>query len=190
MSKVDILLGLGIGAVTGSVATYFLMKNKFEEETQNEIDKFKKSYLKKCSVGKPEETPVKEEPKVEVSDIKKQADDIMAKQGYTNYSQMSEKKKEDKNVPFVIPPEEFGEDDDIPTHISLTYFSDGVLIDDNDEVIMDADDRLGDFASHFGEYEDDSVYIRNVDRFCDYEILRVNQTYKEFLIQHPYLAEG
>jgi hypothetical protein len=75
------------------------------------------------------------------------------------------------NAPYVITPEEFGERDDYET-ASLTYFADGILADDTDQMVEDVDDTVGtDSLTHFGEYEDDSVFVRNDDLKCDYEIL-------------------
>ena len=36
-----------------------------------------------------------------------------------------------------------------------------------------------DFADHFGEYEDDSVFVRNNRLKCDYEILRDEGEYSD-----------
>ena len=62
----------------------------------------------------------------------------------------------------------------------MLYLADDNLIDDNDEIIKDRDAILGkDALSHFGEYEDDSVYIRDEDKLIDYEILRSEKTFSE-----------
>lgn len=75
------------------------------------------------------------------------------------------------DTPYIISPDEFGECG--YETISLTYYSDNVLVDENDEIVDDKNDTVGkDFESHFGEFESDSVYIRNDRRKCDYEILR------------------
>ena len=74
--------------------------------------------------------------------------------------------------PYVISPHEFGEKDGYEC-ISLTYYADGIVTDDANEVLDNWPDLVGpDFMSHFGEYEDDSVFVRNEDRQTDYEILR------------------
>lgn len=64
--------------------------------------------------------------------------------------------------------------------INLTYYADGTLADDEDDILEDIEETVGlDFASHFGEYEDDTVFIRNDRLRCEYEIQRDNRTYKE-----------
>ena len=55
----------------------------------------------------------------------------------------------------------------------MNYYADGVLADDFDVVIDDVENTVGeDSLTHFGEYEDDSVFVRNDERELDYEILK------------------
>ena len=64
--------------------------------------------------------------------------------------------------------------------ISLSYYADGILADDDDEVMENADEIVGlDSLTHFGEYEDDSVFVRNDVMKCDYEILLDHRNYKD-----------
>ena len=95
---------------------------------------------------------------------------------------MSEKPG-DSDTPFIITPEEFGELDDYTT-ISLTYFADNVLADENDEKISDYDieSMIGsESLEHFGDYEDDSVFVRNDKLKCDYEILKDNMRWVDIV---------
>ena len=81
--------------------------------------------------------------------------------------------------PYVITPDEFGEKDNYE-QISLTYYIDGILADDFDEPIDDIDDVIGLTAvNHFGEYEPDSVFVRNDERKCDYEVLLDQREYSK-----------
>ena len=110
----------------------------------------------------------------------------LQEEGYTNYTEHSKKNTEEKkddpmpNEPYVISPDNYGENDNY-TQISLVYYAgDEVLADDEDEVVEDIEDTVGeDFAEHFGEYEDDSVFIRNDRLRCDYEILRDNRSFSD-----------
>ena len=87
--------------------------------------------------------------------------------------------------PYIIIPEEFGGIQEYE-QISLIYYSDGILTDDMDDIIEDFDSTVGeDFASHFGEYEDDSVFVRNDRLKCDYEILRDYRTYEKVVGREP-----
>lgn len=42
---------------------------------------------------------------------------------------------------------------------------------------------------HFGEYEDDSVYVRNDAKKCDYEILLDQRNYQEIFETQPHGTE-
>ena len=80
------------------------------------------------------------------------------------------------NEPYVISPDEFGNAGyDI---VSLELYSDRVLVDEDDNPIEDIDFLVGeDSLEHFGEYEDDSVFVRNDHLKTDFEILLVEETY-------------
>ena len=81
--------------------------------------------------------------------------------------------------PYVIPPEEFGEEDEYET-VSLFYHADGVLTDTENNVIENVEDIVGeDSLNHFGEYEDDSVFVRNDNLRKEYEILLDPQNYSD-----------
>lgn len=176
------------GAGIGSAVTYKLLKVKFEQFAQEQIDSVKETYQRITSLKEVDEAHetdretveqtfedgASEKPDISINDYAKQLKDL----GYTNYSDISGKKevKEDKpepmiDKPYVIPPDEFGEFEDYET-ISLIYFADKVLTDEDYEVVDDVDDVVGlDSFNHFGEYEDDSVHVRNDRLKCDYEIL-------------------
>ena len=74
-------------------------------------------------------------------------------------------------------------DDDIEVD-TLYYYKattdganlDDIIVDENNEEVEDVEDLLGmsvsDIINHYGEYEEDSVYIRNPKLNTDYEILR------------------
>lgn len=78
----------------------------------------------------------------------------------------------DSERPYVISPDEFGEDEEFETE-TLFYHADGVLTDSRLNVIENIDEIVGiDPSDHFGEYEDDSVFVRNEALHVEYEILR------------------
>lgn len=114
------------------------------------------------------------------------------KPDYTAYSQAKEKHNvfddampEEPEVkhdePYVIEPTEFGEFSEYE-QIELTYYKDGVICE-NDTDMVDPYDILGDIdvEEHFGEYENDRVFVRDDRRQVDYEILRDERTFMEVL---------
>lgn len=175
------------GAAIGAAFSWFFVKTYYERIAQEEIDSVKKTF-KKYEENEERET---------VDDIlskrkkQKDSDDIieyakkLRENNYVNYSN-SEKEKVNSEYPdpYVISPEEFGEAE--YPQISLTYFSDGVLADEFDDKIDNVNDTVGiDSLKHFGEYEDDSVFVRNERLGIDYEILLDTRRFEDVLIAKP-----
>lgn len=169
------------GATLGSLATWIFVKKKYEQIAQEEIDSVKEVYFnRKPKTEKKDEEDVQVDEK-EVTEYEK----IIESAGYSKYSDVSRSKikteHDDSERPYVIRPEEFGELDGYEM-ISLTHYSDDVLADDDDQKMADdeIDEVVGaDYAEHFGEYEDDSVFVRNDRLKCDYEILLDQRKYSE-----------
>ena len=178
MSKLNFAMFLA-GATVGAAGAWLYCKRYYEQIAQEEIDSVKAAFAER----KPDAMDDNKQ-KANMAKLKPDLVDYAAKlqaEGYTNYSAHSEKNnnEEDETVvdkPHVISPDEYGDCD--YTTIGLTYYSDGVLADDEDEIVDNVEDTVGaDFAEHFGDYEMDSVHIRNDRRKCDYEICKDNRSY-------------
>ena len=157
------LLFFVTGAAIGSVVTWKLIEKKYKDIADEEI----------ASVI---ETFKAEKPKRNKKDIIEVVDNVLEKTAKEVKKKVSKNKEKE---PYIITPEQYGEYEEYKT-LSLLYLADDNLIDDNDEIIKDRDAILGkDALSHFGEYEDDSVYIRDEDKLIDYEILRSEKTFSE-----------
>ena len=66
-----------------------------------------------------------------------------------------------------------------------------VLVDDGGDKIEDVDDVVGmESLTNFGEFEDDSVFVRNDRLRCDYEILMDERTYSEAQKERPHQREA
>lgn len=174
MSKVSTMFAFTLGAAAGAVVSWRLLKKRYEIIADEEIESVKEWYARKYEEkNDDEEVSPRREHKQVVSQEKYEA---IASQ-YNKESIIKE--GEDMDEPYVIPPEEFGEEDGYETE-SLTYYADGVLTDDADNIIENIDATVGaDFASHFGEFEDDSVFVRNPVYATDYEILADGRSYSE-----------
>lgn len=193
-----------LGAAAGSLATWKLIEKKYKDIAQEEIDSVKDTFSKMKKNEYPdklEDYPdfeefddsddVDEEPKPEQKIDRNNKPDIveyakiLSETGYTNYAERQDK-KEKKGVepvederPYVISPDEFGEKDGYE-NVTLTYYADGVLTDYFDNVISNVDEVVGfDSLDHFGEYEDDVVFVRNEKMETDYEILRDLRDFNE-----------
>lgn len=184
------------GAIIGSVVTWKLLKTKYEQLAQEEIDSVKEVFSRgKRSEINPVDDWADDEgdnpvlrKSVDISEYTK----ILQTKGYTDYSGSNKEGKEEPQIdrPYVISPEEFGELDNYRT-IGLTYFADGILADDaDDEIVEDVDNVVGfDSLNHFGKYEEEAVHVRNDAMKCDYEILKDRRKYSDVLLDKPYLRE-
>ena len=189
-------LGFIIGAASGATVAWYLLKDKYETLAQEEIDSVKEVFARREQEMKDETVKrnvaegIKDSDRTK-PDLKEYAEQLK-KNGYTRYSDLSADDggvSDKQTKPYVIPPEQFGDDEEYE-QISLTYYADGVLADENDEVIEDVEDAVGiDSLNHFGEYEDDSVFVRNDARKCDYEILLDQRTYSEVVEDMPHQME-
>lgn len=186
-SKLLSFLAFVMGASVGSLVTWKCVEKKYKQIAQEEIDSVKETYAKmrkddfeakqadlEAMKAKlyPAETEQVETPEVQPEEVKAY-EDIVARHNYTSYSNDINEKGGDMMVdrPYIIPPDEFGDYPDYET-ISLTYYNDKVLTDEYGEIVDDIDDLIGEASlNHFGEYEDDSVFVRNDALMTDYEIL-------------------
>lgn len=175
------VLSFTAGAGAGFVVANKALKQKYEQLVQEEIDSVKAAFRKEHPLPKKEKTkskPTKQE--------RKNYSKYTNKLGYSE-----EKKPSPLQAPHVISPDEFGDQDGYE-EISLTYYTDGVVTDDNDRAMDDdeIEETIGkDSLTHFGEYEDDSVFVRNDRLKVDYEILMDPRTYADLLREKPYLAK-
>jgi hypothetical protein len=178
MKKGFCLAAFLLGTAVGAVTAWQYAKRKYERIAQEEIDSVKEVFSKR-------------EQKTDKETKEQEYGELLRNTGYSNYS--SEKRKGEKEVefrePYVISPEEFGEMNDYEK-ISLTYYANGILADENDEVIDDIEETVGDALEHFGEYEDDSVFVRNEENVCDYEILFDQRNFSEITGVTPFRMEG
>ena len=174
LSKVFIFVA---GAAIGSVTTWKLLEKRNEQIIQQEVDEFKEYWSNKESVttsghATTDDTESESNDSVTyTNNDKDEYEEKVSELGYTKEEKGGSEKMSYYDKPYVIRPDEFGELDDYET-ISLTYYADKVLTDENDEPIDDVDDIVGlDSLETFGEYEDDSVFVRNDRMRVDYEIL-------------------
>lgn len=189
LSKIAIF---AVGAAIGSAVTYKYLKTKYDNILAEEIESMKEYYLEKTENTEEDICDDEaEEPAPETNVINKSIREyaaIVEGNGYSNSKDFEE--KDDKmEKPYVIAPHEYGEYADYEM-ITLTYYVDGILADDMDEIIEDVDDTVGaDFMNQYGVYEEDTVFVRNDKLMCDYEIQRDWRTYSEVVDGYPHQAE-
>lgn len=183
---ISFVLGCAVG---GTIATY-LSKRTYERIAQEEINSVKEAFSNVETYSTDKEVITTEE--CDFTEVKLASkEDIMKyneeldNRSYTEYTSYYKKPDEKNEIEEqehdieYIEPDEFCDDPDYEV-ISLTYYADGILTDECDEIIDDVDGTVGcQFISHFGEYEDDAVHVKNNTYKAYYEILRDTRRYSD-----------
>ena len=203
------ILSLGVGFGGGYLLANKLTKNKYLKKADEEVKSVKESLekyydekleaLQAPTIAAQEETVEKEEPKkkkttkrsrpnvpvinqdsINYDDLKDNNNDEKAYKKYAKQYRPQENDKEEEplNKPYILSPSEFADSDyDVRT---LTWYSDGVLADDEFNVIEDIKGYVGDEAlNSFGMYNLEVVYVRNEKYKIDYEILLDERNHKD-----------
>lgn len=167
-------ISLTIGITIGAIATNKFLEAKYAEVAEKEIDSIRNFYMEKTK-DLTESTEVEhkftnDETKKELTDYK----NIIKENNYNKNSDKKEATDKMNDTPYVISPEEFDDDEDFDV-VTLLYFEDGVVTDEQYNSIDNYDKYIGEESlEHFGDYPDDedTVFVRNESTKTNYEILR------------------
>lgn len=187
------------GLCVGGCGALLLCKQHFEAKAQDEVAEIRQIYKSLADMG-------------ELAHMNRQKPDIseymekIQKNGYTNYAKpeplLPEEEDEEEELPplvndpyaddcpapegiYIIEPDAAGEEYEV---VYLTYYADGTLADDMNDILREPEDTIGpDALKHFGEYIDDVVYVRNTRLKADYEITRDPRTYAEAIERRPHI---
>lgn len=184
MNKTSVVFSFIAGLSIGSAVTWFYAKKRYEEIIENEVSSARETYnqLGKELIEKNNMLKDKmfKELDKELSKDLKEYEEIIDNQEYDDSSadiqeeHEIQEKPSNPYTPYEISDTEYGSDDSYNL-VSLTYYSDGIITDDLDEVIDDAESILGDDIYEVLEKYDseqvNSCYFRNDVRRSDYEIL-------------------
>ena len=197
LSSVIIFCG---GVFIGGFLTWDFFKTKYEKIADEEIASVKETFEHR--EPRPDKN-YKVEEALKVNDeyinvspgVAERVIKIIDSNGYRNYSNTAietDKKGGTADMelkqPYVITPEQYEDNVDY-TKVSLTWYSDEVLEDDWGNV-LDPDDVIGsDALKTFGQYEKDSVFVRDDDEQIDYEVLLDTRSYKETYGHDPVEAD-
>lgn len=196
--KLSHVIAFVTGAAVGYFAASYLLKDKYEKRFQQEvsstIEAFKSNkneeYKKDDEVNFKDEKLKDISDDIVVADIKEYAKNI----GKHDYSEVKDEKPSeegedniDHTKPYVITEEEV----DAYMNYSITqwnYYADGVLTDENNEVVEDVSTTIGKEAfEYLKKTSESAIYVRNDLLELDYEILKNEMTYAELLEEKPYL---
>lgn len=177
------------GVFIGGFLTWDFFKTKYEKIADEEIASVKETFEHR--EPRPDKN-YKVEEELKGNDAYVNIIDSNSYRNYSNTTIETDKKggtaDMELNRPYVITPEQYEDNVDY-TKVSLTWYSDEVLEDDWGNV-LDPDDVIGrDALTTFGQYEDDSVFVRDDDEQVDYEVLRDARSYEETYGYDPVTAD-
>lgn len=185
------VLVFAAGAAIGSAVTYKFVKKKYERIAQEEIDSVKETFSDwgDWRINTDDDEEVAEEFKNQIDwdaleDLDEDDEDEATDEKQygaivANYTNEKGGVEEMAKEPYVISPYDFGEMDGY-NEVELTYYADEILEDDEYNIITDVEKLIGKKAlTTFGEYEDDSVFVRNEHLKTDFQILKDYRTYDQ-----------
>ena len=184
------LLYFVTGAAIGSVVTWKLIEKKYKDLADEEIESVKETFKNRKQI-KINDKETSEKFITKYKDSKDKIEDIVSNEKYNIENKEEVDDECDYTIdvnegvefvnPHIITPEEFGEYNEYKIK-TLIYYADNVLTDEDDNPItsLEMEEMIGvDSLDHFGEYEDDSVYVRDENNEIDYEILRSEKMFSE-----------
>lgn len=187
----DIAL-VAIGAAAGFAGGWLLTKRKYEKKAEEDISDIRQYYLEKDlerqkaneeikeKIEKAEETSKKlgemldkvEYHKIVKNEYKEGDEEVRAEQ------ESPEEELPDK--PYMISEDEYLEGNNDYEKISLTYFTmDDTLADDTDEMVDVEETISSDIFNQISESDDGDFYVRNDSVQTDFEVVKLDASYKE-----------
>lgn len=170
------------GAVVGYLFANAQLQKKYDQITEEEVASIKASFKKYRNIDTKE--PMKDD-----TGARENYETLINDLGYADVPVQVE--DEGDKIHVTITEDEFSELDDYEP-LSLTYLTDGVLVDDDYSRMTEVEIKhaIGDVdLDAFAEDETvDAMYVKNTKLKIAYEIIKDDQTYAELLESRPYLG--
>lgn len=179
-----------VGAIIGAAVTHVYEQKRYSQLVEEEIEKTKVLYDSKNEESKAvmldltkDEVSIKPMPQ-----DKKDYGNVLANAGYLSkpsYADYTQYSKPELNtepvaetdisndVPILIAPEVYGQLEDYDMQ-ELVYYKDGIITDEDGDILEleKVKELVGsDFASHFGDYDDNSIYVMNDTNKTYYQVI-------------------
>lgn len=184
-------LYLFAGLAIGGAAGYSVAHHMYSQKMVAEIESIRESYRKSLD-------GILEEKKKVLEEDKKRYDSLVNAHNYASKAEepndvveMEEGEVKDKNAPHPITADVFNgmEPDDDEEEVdytydkvSWTYYADGILADENNDVVGPEDikeDVGANFFKAFKDAENYTIYVRNPRFRIDYEIVESDMNYAD-----------
>ena len=190
-----IIVAFILGAAAGVASSMLYFKTKYEQKADAEIQEIRDLYAKKSETEeKKEDTPVTSHQVTKADDLHATARHISE---YTKYTPKEDAQNEEpkdgirvervdfapmKNPnppkPYLIDSSDYGQDDNFDP-LCWEWYTDGILANENDEIVDDIQEWIGDGLKVFAETEDNLFWVRNEKYGVDIEVARSGITYEK-----------
>ena len=193
-----------LGAAVGSLITWKLLEKKYkdlaDEEIESVVERFKNREKEERHIlndfehvvaynDAPNEDLTKPN-KEEKKDYHKMVQDLEYdySDDYSDDPDITITKMDDGSIwmgptpdhiePYIINPDEFGDNDEYSTKTWM-YYADFTVTDEEGEIVSDAQNHIGDALTDLIQSGDNSIYVRNDNNKCDYEIIKSDMRYSD-----------
>ena len=190
-----IVVAFILGAAAGVASSMLYFKTKYEQKADAEIQEIRDLYAKKSETEeKKEDTPVTSHQITRADDLHATARRVSE---YTKYTPKEDAQNEDpkdgihvervdfapmKNPnppkPYLIDSSDYGQDDNFDP-LCWEWYTDGILANENYEIVDDIQEWIGDGLKVFAETEDNLFWVRNEKYGVDIEVARSGITYEK-----------
>lgn len=184
-----------LGAAAGVASSMFYFKTKYEQKADAEIQEIRDLYAKKSETeAKKEDAPVTSHQVTKADDLhvtarhvseytkyvsKEDAQNEAPKDGiHVEKVDFASMKNPNPPKPYLIDPSDYGQDDNFDP-LCWEWYTDGVLANENDEIVDDIQEWIGDGLKVFAETEDNLFWVRNEKYGVDIEVARSGITYEK-----------
>lgn len=190
-----IIVAFILGAAAGVASSMLYFKTKYEQKADAEIQEIRDLYAKKSETEeKKEATPVASHQVTKADDLHATARHVSE---YTKYipkgDAQNEAPKDGIHVekvdfapmknpnppkPYLIDSSDYGQDDNFDP-LCWEWYTDGILANENDEIVDNIQEWIGDGLKVFAETEDNLFWVRNEKYGVDIEVARSGITYEK-----------
>lgn len=194
-SKFINVLMFATGAAVGSLVTWKIVKDRYERAIEEEIESVKEAFIEMyADQDAQDDTNTSDDEEhqydgrqinwedledLDPEELGDSPDDNEYRRLVNNYNNRKGGGEDMAKKVRVISPYDFDTLDDYKV-VELTYYSDGILEDEDGDIVEDVEELIGtDALDTFGDYEDDSVFVRNDYLMRDIQILKDYRTYEE-----------
>lgn len=183
-SNIKTIAAFILGAGMGSIATYYILKerleSRFSEEADEKIDSIKRRYKEKeekLKTDKPDILEVAKEAGIDqVKEVKKY-NEVVENLGYSN----GEEKLKNHDI-SIITMDQFDEEATDFEKIPLTFYKEDVTLADEEDTALNPVLHIGQAGiEEASDTTDDVIYVRNFKTHRDYEISIEDGSYSEII---------